>query len=111
MRDDSERLRDILKAIDQILRKTAGGRVAFDSDEMVQVWVLHHLQVIGEASRCLSSEFRRRHPDKVWSKAAGMRNILVHHYFEIDADELWKVIENDLPGLRELTLHVLQTAN
>ena len=86
MRDDPERLRDILKAIDQILTKTKPGRNSFDADEMLQVWVLHHLQIIGEAARCLTEPFRQRHADRVWSKSAGMRNILVHHYFEIDAD-------------------------
>ncbi len=51
MRDDRERLHDILKAIDQILRKTTAGREAFDADQMLQVWVVHHLQIIGEAAR------------------------------------------------------------
>ena len=101
MRDDSDRLKDILSAIDRILSKTAGGRAAFDADEMLQVWVLHHLQTIGEAARCLSQEFRDAHPDQVWSKAAGMRNILVHHYFEIDANEIWKVVQFDLVPLKE----------
>jgi len=81
MRDDPERLRDILKAIDQILTKTAGGKSVFDNDEMLQVWVIHHLQIIGEAARALSEEFRQQHPDEVWAKASGMRYILVHHYF------------------------------
>ena len=99
MRDDRERLTDISTAIDRILRKTTQGRAAFDADEMLQVWVLHHLQIVGEGSRCLSDEFRRLHPDDVWPKAAGMRHILVHHYFEIDADQIWKVGEHDLPPL------------
>ena len=47
MRDDRERLQDILKAIDHVLEKTRGGREAFNPDEMLQVWVLHHLQIIG----------------------------------------------------------------
>jgi uncharacterized protein with HEPN domain len=47
MRDDRERLQDILKATDHILANTAAGRAAFVGDEMLQVWVLHHLQIIG----------------------------------------------------------------
>jgi uncharacterized protein with HEPN domain len=92
VRDDRERLKDILKAADHILGKTGDGRVTFEADEMLQVWVLHHLQIIGEAARSLSPEFRQRHPDTVWAEAAGMRNILVHHYFEIDADEVWRYL-------------------
>ena len=107
MRDDRERLRDILFAIDRILDKTAEGRAALKSDDMVQVWVLHHLQVLGEAARCLSPEFRHRHPDPVWSQAAGLRHILVHHYFQIDADQVWKVIENDLAPLRDRVARIL----
>jgi hypothetical protein len=45
MRDDRERLRDIPRAIDSILEKAGSGRDAFFSDEMLQVWVLHHLQI------------------------------------------------------------------
>jgi len=107
MRDDLERLADIVKAIDRILNKTAQGRAAFDADEMLQVWVLHHLQILGEAARCLSDEFRRLHPDNVWSKAAGLRHILVHHYFEIDAAQIWKVVEHDLAPLRDRVLAIL----
>jgi uncharacterized protein with HEPN domain len=101
MRDDSERLKDILKAIDHILSKTAGDRSASERDEMLQVWVIHHLQIVGEAARSLSSEFRQRHPGEVWAKAVGMRNILVHHYFEINVNRLWSVVEEDLSALRE----------
>ena len=54
MRADWERLSDILKATDQIQAKTVAGPEAFARDEMLQVWVLHHLQIIGEASRSLS---------------------------------------------------------
>lgn len=107
MRDDRERLLDMSKGIDRILSKTTQGRTIFDTDEMLQIWVLHYLQIVGEAARCLSEEFRRLHPDPVWSKAAGMRHILVHHYFEIDASQIWKVVEHDLRPLRERVLNIL----
>ena len=101
MRDDRERLEDVVTAIDRILEKTALGRPAFERDEMLQVWVLHHLQIVGEAARALSPEFRQKHTDKVWSKAIGLRNVLVHHYFEIKPDQVWKVVEEELPSLRQ----------
>ena len=107
MRDDRERLTDILTAIDRILSKTTQGKGPFHADEMLQVWVLHHLQIVGEAARCLSDEFRRLHLDDVWSKAAGLRHILVHHYFKIDAGQIWKVVEHDLPPLRERVRAIL----
>ena len=46
---------------------------------MLQVWAIHHLQIIGEACRGLSQQFRLRHPDEVWGKATGLRHLLVHH--------------------------------
>ncbi|MBZ5621788.1 MAG: DUF86 domain-containing protein [Acidobacteriia bacterium] len=100
MRDDSQRLLDIQMALDRIIAKTSVGRAAFETDEMLQVWVLHHLQIIGEAARHLSDQFRKGHPDRVWSEAIGLRNILVHHYFEINPERIWRVIENDLGDLQ-----------
>ena len=61
MRDDRDRLLDILRAIDRILVKTTQGRVAFQEDEMLQVWVLHHLQIIGEAARDRSPADKLKH--------------------------------------------------
>jgi hypothetical protein len=49
MRSDKDRLLDILEAIEKIETRTSRGREAFDSDEMLQVWVIHYLQIIGEA--------------------------------------------------------------
>jgi uncharacterized protein with HEPN domain len=107
MRADREWLTDILSAIDRILDKTRDGEMAFRADEMLQVWVLHHLQILGEAARCLSAEFRQLHPDPVWSQAAGLRHILVHHYFNIDAAQIWRVVEHDLGPLRDRVASIL----
>ena len=51
---------------------------AFDQDELIQTWVVHHLQIIGEASRGISQSFRDQYPTIPWTKIVGMRNILVH---------------------------------
>lgn len=83
MRDDHEFLLDIKEAIEQINKYTVRGQTSFENDELVQTWVLRHLQIIGEASRQLSEDFRKRHSDIPWSKMIGMRNILVHRYFGI----------------------------
>ena len=50
MRDDRERLLDIQEAVERIERYTARGREAFEQDELIQTWVLYHLQIIGEAA-------------------------------------------------------------
>jgi uncharacterized protein with HEPN domain len=100
MRDDRERLLDILEAIERIEKYTAQGRDVFDEDELIQTWVLHHLQIIGEAVRALSPTTTSNAEDLEWSKIIGMRNILVHNYFSIDKDIVWAVIENDLHVLK-----------
>jgi uncharacterized protein with HEPN domain len=86
VRDDLARLRDIVRAIDKIQQEIQVDRTTFAQDPKLQVWALYHLQIIGEGCRGLSPAFRAENPDPVWSKAVGLRNILVHHYFDIDED-------------------------
>lgn len=102
MRDDREGLLDIAEAIERIEKYTARGRSAFDEDELIQTWVLHHLQIIGEAVRALSAETTSNSDEIEWQKIIGMRNILVHNYFSIDTDIVWAVIENDLSRLKSV---------
>lgn len=108
MRDDASRLRDIVRAIDRIQEETQVQQASFAEDPKLQIWVLYHLQVIGEAARSLSKEFLARVPDPVWSKAVGLRNILVHHYFDIDQQLIWQVVEQDLPPFKQTVLVALQ---
>ena len=107
MRDDRERLRDILEAIERIEKYASRGRLVFDEDELIQTWVVHHLQIIGEAVRALGAETTSASEEVEWNKIIGMRNILVHNYFGIDADIVWAVIENDLQTLKEKVSEVL----
>lgn len=100
MRDDRERLLDIRDAIEKIGRYASRGKPAFEEDELLQTWIMHHLEIIGEAARSLSSDLRNRCPGAPWAKKIGMRNILVHHYFGIDSAAVWTVVEHDLPDLR-----------
>ncbi|MBI1790866.1 MAG: DUF86 domain-containing protein, partial [Acidobacteria bacterium] len=74
MRDDRLRLEDIRDAIENIEKYSGHGRRAFDEDELVRVWILHHLQIIGEACRGISEGFRSAHPDDIWSDASSCRN-------------------------------------
>jgi len=100
MRDPKERLRDILEAIAAIDRYRDRDRSAFEQDELLQVWFLRHLQIIGEAARRLPEEIRNLAPDIPWHKIIGMRNILVHGYFEIDLDVVWDAVQQDVPLLK-----------
>lgn len=98
MRDPRARLADILEAITAIRRHATGGRAVFETDELVQVWIVHHLQVIGEAAAKLDPKTRVG-SSAPWAGIIGMRNILVHRYFGIDLDAVWQVVKRDLDSL------------
>ena len=101
MRDDPGRLRDILDAICAVEKYVERGRAEFDQSELIQVWIVHHLQVIGEAARGLTGQLRIDHPEVPWVDIIAMRNLLVHKYFGIDLQEIWDTAVNDLPALRK----------
>lgn len=100
MRSDRERLLDIHEAIERIEKYAARGRDTFERDELVQTWIVHHLQIIGEACRAVSDELRKQRPEVPWTQIIGMRNIVVHQYFGIDVDAVWQVVEKDLVDLK-----------
>lgn len=100
MRDDSQRLEDILEAIRRIERYTAAGKPEFEKNELIQTWFVHYIQLIGEAVRSLSDATRELRPDVPWHQIVGMRHILVHQYFGVDLDLVWNVIVRELPALK-----------
>jgi uncharacterized protein with HEPN domain len=83
VRDPQELLRDILDAIDGIEPYAARGRDAFDQDELIQVWIVHHLQIIGEAAAQLGRDFHDAHPAVPWPQIVAIRNRFVHEYFDV----------------------------
>ncbi len=109
MRDDALRLADIAEAIERIERHARSGREEFDRNELIQTWIVHHIQVIGEAVRSLSDAIRLVRPEISWTQIVGMRHILVHQYFEVDLDEVWNVVERDIPRLKTAIESMLQT--
>jgi uncharacterized protein with HEPN domain len=100
MRDPQERLRDILDAITRIERYAARARDAFDQDELIQVRIVHHLQIIGEAAAQLGRKIRDAHPAVPWLQIVAMRNILVHEYFGVDLRGVWNAVERHLPSFK-----------
>lgn len=108
MRDTRERLLDVLEAIERIGRYAAKGREAFEHDELIQTWMIHHLRVVGEACRAVPTAFSDAHPEIPWSKIIGFRNILVHDYFGIQLDVVWLIVERDLPDLKRKVEAIVQ---
>jgi uncharacterized protein with HEPN domain len=110
MRDDRLRLADMLEAIRLIEKYAQRGRSAFDEEELIQAWIVHHLEILGEACRGLSDDFRRAHPDELWSDVASFRNVLAHQYFGIDLEAVWEVVVRDLPELKRKVLQIVDPA-
>jgi len=86
MRSDAERLKDINEAIAKIDKYASRGKRTFLDDELIQTWVLFHLQMIGEAARAMSEETRGRYPQVSWQDIIDFRNLVVHEYFRVDLD-------------------------
>ncbi len=76
--------------------------------EKLLIWMIYHLEIIGEAVRSISEGFKKANPKIPWKLIAGMRNILVHEYFAIDRDEVWATIEKDIPVLKQQLLEILE---
>ncbi len=76
------------------------GKDTFIGDELLQVWIVYHIQIIGEAANHISDSLRDQHPDVPWPDIVGMRNVLVHQYFGIDLVQIWDTVRIDLPILK-----------
>ena len=100
MKDAAIYLRHIRDAMARIDKYTAQGRKAFFEDSMVQDAVIRNLEVIGEAVRSLPPELKRRHPEIPWRSITALRNVLIHEYFGVDLEIVWRVVQRRLPALK-----------
>jgi uncharacterized protein with HEPN domain len=112
MRDNKDSqvwLRDILESADLIELYLSGidENEFFNSAEK-QDAVIRRLGIIGEAIKNLPEDFKKQHPEISWNKAAGMRNILIHEYFDVDLDIAWNTLKNDLPVFKKAIQELIQ---
>ena len=97
---DEETLVDIMRACRMVLQFTDGlGQDRFMEDAKTQSAVVHQLLVLGEAVKRLSPAFREAHRDVPWTAMAGMRDKLIHAYDEVDLDEVWRTVSEDIPAI------------
>ena len=98
--DDPTRLGHILDAAREAVAFTQGRtRQDLDADRQLNLALVRLLEVIGEAARGISADFRQRHPQLPWKKMIGMRDRLAHGYFDINLDVVWQTVTVDLPSL------------
>jgi uncharacterized protein with HEPN domain len=92
---------DIWEAIEKIQRYVAGlDHDPFIKDDKTIDSVVRNLEIIGEAANRLPENFRAQHPEIEWRKIIGLRNRIVHDYFNIDVEIVWEIIQKDLPNLK-----------
>ena len=100
MRDNRERLLAILEAIAQIEKYAVRGEAEFQQNELIQIWIVHHLQIIGEACNSLSQKLTNKYFKVPWAEIVTFKNILIHEYFRVDLKAVWRIVERDLPDLK-----------
>ncbi len=80
---------------------------SFRSDTKTIFAVIRALEVIGEAARHIPKSVRTRYTEVPWEEIIGMRNIVIHEYFGIDLEVIWKTLQQDLPPLRAALSKIL----
>jgi len=109
-RDLRDYINDLIEASEDILSFTKGlSYTDFAGDKKTLNAVIRSLEVIGEATKNLPASFRNRYPDIPWKQMAGMRDKLIHEYFGVDIEMVWRAIEchipNILPMLKEISVN------
>ncbi|MBD2465032.1 DUF86 domain-containing protein [Oscillatoria sp. FACHB-1407] len=109
---DNESLIDIERSIQRILRYSNGiNRIDLDHDDEKVSAILYQITIIGEATKRLSQEFREQYSEIPWRDVAGMRDVIVHKYDQVDLDVVWDVIQNKVPELLVLLQPLLPREN
>ena len=105
--DDRIRIVHMIDAADAIAGFVAGPmRHDLDTDRMLLFALNRAIEIMGEAAARLSTAFRAAEPAVPWALMIGMRNRVIHAYFDIDADILWRTVTDEIPRLRPILIHL-----
>ena len=106
---DAVYLKHIRDAISRIEEYTkAVGYDNFVKNNLIQDGVIRHLEIIGEATKRLSTEFKNKYPHIPWKDVAGMRDKLIHDYLGVDIDAVWDTVKKDIPALKKEVKKILR---
>ncbi len=108
MKDDRLYLIHVRECIAKILEFTVDGKEAFFADRKTQDAVLRNLHTLSESIQHISTDLKLRHPEVQWRDIAAFRNVIVHDYLGIDLEQIWDIVERDLPVLKVQVAAILQ---
>ncbi|OGI93854.1 hypothetical protein A3A03_01985 [Candidatus Nomurabacteria bacterium RIFCSPLOWO2_01_FULL_40_18] len=112
MKEDSVYLNHILDSIKNVLSDTENFTFEkFSENRQVKDAVTRNVEIMGEAVKRLSEDTYKDYPDVPWQKIARTRDMLIHHYFDVDDQQLWKIVEDDLPKLKISVEEILSKNN
>jgi len=97
----------ILQSIELVERYT-DGRTEKDFLQSVELSdrVIRRLEIIGEVVKNLPEDLKADHPKIKWREIAGMRDVLIHRYFEVDLELTWQVVQRDIPELKKVIIQM-----
>ena len=109
-RDIADYLEDALTAMDKAESFVSGmSYEQFADDDKTVFAVVRAIEIIGEAVKHIPQDFRLESTDIPWRDMAGMRDVLIHEYFGIDLETVWKTVKEDIPKLKRPVRQVLKT--
>jgi len=98
--NDNVRIHHILDAAREAVAFSQGrSRANLDSNRKLNLSLVRLLEIIGEAAKGISPQFRESHSDLPWKSMVGMRDRLIHGYFDVNLDVVWETVTEDLPSL------------
>lgn len=105
---DRGRLEHILEQLNNVEEFVAGKTMNDLRDNKILYYaVVKCIEIIGEASYMLSSEFKEKHPEVQWEQIIRMRHVLVHGYYQVSTPIVWSVIQDDLTALKPFIIKFL----
>lgn len=108
MKSDLLYLSNIRDCIQRIESYTIEGKDKFLETPLVQDAVIRNFEIIGEATKRLSLELKNTYPNIPWKQIAGLRDILIHDYLQVNLDRVWGIIVQNLPQLKQTVEAILR---